>query len=68
MRTLELRTVSNGRPKFDDRWLVLLLASLSDCVVDASEVTESPSVWSSQRQMLDVLITVIDMEDLPTVG
>ena len=44
MRTLLLRTISNGRPKSDDRWLILLLASLSDCVVDAGEITINASV------------------------
>lgn len=38
MRALKLRTVPNGCPQSDDRWLMLLLASLGDCLVDASVI------------------------------
>ena len=49
VRTLELRTISNGSPQSDDRWLLLLLARLSNRIVYASEVTTNPSIWGPQR-------------------
>lgn len=48
VRTLELRTISNGSPQSDDRWLLLLLARLSNRIVYASEVTTNPSIWGPQ--------------------
>ena len=45
MSTLDLGTKSNGSPQSDNRWLVLLLASLDDCVVDAGEITTNLSIW-----------------------
>ena len=68
VRTLLLRTVSDGSFQPDDRRLLLLLAGLSDCVVDAGEITTNPSAWGPQRSMIDIPVTVIHMEDLPTVG
>ena len=46
--TLYLRTVSNSGPQSNDRWPILLLAGLSDCVVNASKITTNPSVWDPQ--------------------
>jgi len=66
--TLDLGTKSNGSPQSDNRWPILLLAGLDDCVVDAGEITMNPSVWGPWRPILNILITVIHMENLPTVG
>jgi len=68
MRTLLLRTVSDGGPQPDDCRSLLLLAGLSDCVVDGSEIATNPSAWGLQRPMTDILVTVVHVEDMPTVG
>lgn len=68
MRTLELGTVSNGSLQSDDRRLLLLFASLNDCVEDASKITTNSSAWVHGGSMLNALVTVIHVENLPTVG
>jgi hypothetical protein len=68
MRTLELRTESDGGPQSNDRWFPLLFAGLGDRVVDASEVTASFLARSSQYSTLYVLVAVIYVKHLPTIG
>ena len=63
-----LRTVSDSGPHSDYCWLILLLAGLGDCVVDASEVAVGPSARGTQWWMPNVLVTIIYMENLPIVG
>ena len=66
--TLELGTKSNSSPQSNDRWLLFLLAGLDDCVVDSNEVTTNPLAWGPRCLILNVLIPIIHMEDLPIVG
>ena len=68
VRTLQLGTESNGRPQPDDRWPFLLLAGLSDCIVDAGKIATSPSAWDLQWSMTNALVAVVHVKDLPTVG
>ena len=66
--TLELRTKSNRSPQSNYCWLLLLLAGLDDCVVDSNEVTTNHLVRGPRRSMLNVLIPIIHMENLPIIG
>ena len=47
VRTLLLRTVSDGGPQPNDRRPLFLLAGLSDCVIDSSEIATNPQLWSA---------------------
>ena len=68
VRTLLLGTVSDGGPQPNDRRPLLLLAGLGDRVVDGSEIAMNPLAWGPQQPMADILVTIVNMEDLPTVG
>ena len=68
VRTLLLGTVSDGGPQPNDRRPLLFLAGLDDRVVDGSEIAMNSSAWDPQQPMVDIPVTIVDMEDLPTVG
>lgn len=68
VRTLGLRAISDSGSQTNNRWLFLFLAALSDGVIYGGEITTNSSVFGPPSSTLDVLVTIIHAEHLPTVS
>ena len=69
MGALLLGTVANGRLETNERGPALLLLRLGDSIVDSLEIAvKRLSFGCKTNAALSLLVTVIDMEDLPSIS